>query len=129
MSFSSRDPEPKSFGRGPHRLLIFSVIAAAVLTLAFDQFRIAERKRVSASDVGEATRLIDICLEAGVTMFDSADGYSGGAAEEILGRALQGRRDKALISTKATFRFGDGPNDVGSSRQHLTNAIHGALKP
>ncbi len=81
-----------------------------------------------ASDVSEATRLIDICLEAGVTMFDSADGYSGGASEEILGKALKGRRDKALISTKATFRFGDGPNDVGSSRQHLTNAIHGALK-
>jgi aryl-alcohol dehydrogenase-like predicted oxidoreductase len=81
-----------------------------------------------ASDVSEATRLVDICFEAGVTMFDSADGYSGGAAEEILGRALKGRRDRALISTKATFRFGDGPNDVGSSRQHLTDAIHGALK-
>ncbi len=81
-----------------------------------------------ASDVTEASRLVDICLEAGVTMFDSADGYSGGAAEEILGAALKGRRDKALISTKATFRFGDGPNDVGSSRQHLTDAIHGALQ-
>ncbi len=81
-----------------------------------------------ASDVSEATRMIDICLDAGVAMFDSADGYSAGAAEEILGRALKGRREKALISTKATFRFGDGPNDVGSSRQHLTDAIHGALK-
>ena len=81
-----------------------------------------------ASDVTEATRLVDICLEAGVTMFDSADGYSGGAAEEILGQAIRGRRDRVLISTKATFRFGDGPNDVGSSRQHLTNAVHGALK-
>ncbi len=81
-----------------------------------------------ASDVAEATKLVDICLESGVTMFDSADGYSGGAAEEILGKALKGRRDRALISTKATFRFGDGPNDVGSSRQHLTEAIHGALK-
>jgi len=81
-----------------------------------------------ASDVKQATRLVNICLDAGVTMFDSADGYSGGAAETILGRAIKGRRDQVLISTKATFRFGDGPNDVGSSRQHLTDAIHGALR-
>jgi aryl-alcohol dehydrogenase-like predicted oxidoreductase len=81
-----------------------------------------------ASDVQEATRLVDICLDAGLTMFDSADGYSGGAAEEILGAAIKGRRDKVLISTKATFRSGDGPNDVGSSRHHLTEAVHAALK-
>ena len=78
--------------------------------------------------VPEATRLVDICLEAGLTMFDSADIYSGGAAEEILGKAIAGRRDKVLISTKATFRHGDGPNDVGSSRFHLTRAVEGALK-
>lgn len=56
--------------------------------------------------VAEASRLVDICLEAGLTMFDSADVYSAGQAEEILGRAIAGRRDKVLISTKATFRFG-----------------------
>src|SRR5438270_12845226 len=67
------------------------------------------------SDVAEATRLIDICLDAGLTMFDSADVYSQGLAEEILGQAVKGRRDRVLISTKATFRLGDGPNDVGSS--------------
>jgi aryl-alcohol dehydrogenase-like predicted oxidoreductase len=78
--------------------------------------------------VAEATRLVDICLDAGVTMFDSADVYSGGKAEEILGQAIAGRRDRVLISTKATFRFGDGPNDVGSSRHHLTRAIDGALR-
>ena len=78
--------------------------------------------------VPEAKRLVDICLEAGLTMFDSADIYSGGAAEEILGKAIAGRRDKVLISTKATFRHGDGPNDVGSSRFHLTRAVEGALK-
>src|SRR4051812_40338276 len=66
------------------------------------------------SDVAEATRLIDICLEAGLTMFDSADIYSNGAAESILGEAIKGRRDQVLISTKATFRHGDAPNDVGS---------------
>src|SRR5690349_850769 len=71
------------------------------------------------SGVAEATRLVDICLEAGVTMFDSADIYSNGLSEEILGKAIQKRRDKVLISTKGTFRSGDGPNDVGSSRFHL----------
>jgi aryl-alcohol dehydrogenase-like predicted oxidoreductase len=81
-----------------------------------------------ATDVKEATRLVDICLEAGLTMFDSADIYSAGAAEEILGQALKGRRNEALISTKATFRSGPGPNDVGSSRFHLINAVEGALK-
>jgi aryl-alcohol dehydrogenase-like predicted oxidoreductase len=80
------------------------------------------------SGVNEARRLVDICLDAGLTMFDSADVYSGGAAEEILGHAIAGRRDKVLISTKATFRSGDGPNDVGSSRFHLTDAVDAALK-
>ena len=80
------------------------------------------------SDVPEATRLVDICLEAGLNMFDSADVYSAGLAEEILGKAIAGRRDKVLISTKATFRLGDGPNDVGSSRFHLIRAVEGSLK-
>ncbi|HHY56665.1 MAG TPA: aldo/keto reductase [Chloroflexi bacterium] len=80
------------------------------------------------SDVAEATRLVDICLEAGLTMFDSADGYSGGAAEEILGQAIRGRRDQVIISTKGTFRAGPGPNDVGSSRFHLIRAVEGSLR-
>ncbi|AMV35814.1 aldo/keto reductase [Planctomyces sp. SH-PL62] len=80
------------------------------------------------TDVAEATRLVDICLEAGVTMFDTADVYSKGAAEEILGKAIEGRRDKVLISTKATFRRGDGPNDVGSSRFHLIESVHNSLR-
>jgi aryl-alcohol dehydrogenase-like predicted oxidoreductase len=81
-----------------------------------------------ASGVPEATRLVDICLEAGLNMFDSADFYSGGIAEEILGKAIAGRRDKVLISTKATFRVGDDANDAGSSRIHLIRAIEGSLK-
>ncbi|QAY96776.1 aldo/keto reductase [Methylovirgula ligni] len=81
-----------------------------------------------SSDVKEATRLVDICLDAGLTLFDSADIYSAGAAEEVLGEAIKGRRDQVLISTKATFRSGQGPNDVGSSRFHLTQAIEGSLK-
>ncbi|MDB6170768.1 MAG: hypothetical protein JWL59_79 [Chthoniobacteraceae bacterium] len=80
------------------------------------------------SGVEEATRLIDICLEAGLNMFDSADIYSSGLAEEILGKALKGRRDTVLISTKATFRAGDGPNDVGSSRHHLIRSVEASLR-
>lgn len=80
------------------------------------------------TDVKGATRLIDICLEHGLTMFDSADGYSGGAAEEILGAALKGRRDQVLISTKGTFRSGKGLNDVGNSRYHITRAVEASLK-
>ena len=76
----------------------------------------------------EATRIVDICLEHGVTMFDSADIYSGGASEEVLGAAIRGRRDKVLISTKFTFRSGEGPNDVGSSRHHILDAADKALK-
>lgn len=80
------------------------------------------------TDVDEARRLVDICLEAGLTMFDSADIYSSGAAEEILGQAIAGRRDQVLISTKGTFRIGDGPNDVGSSRHHLIESVEASLR-
>lgn len=85
-------------------------------------------KAWGASDVSEATRLVDVCLDAGLNMFDTADVYSKGAAEEILGAAVKGRRDRVLISTKATFRMGDGPNDVGSSRHHLIRSIEGSLR-
>jgi len=80
------------------------------------------------TDVAEARRLVDICLDAGLTMFDTADIYSRGASESILGEAIKGRRDQVLISTKATFRFSDEPNDVGSSRFHLIKAVEGSLK-
>ena len=85
-------------------------------------------KSWGSSDVEEAKRMVDVCLDAGVNFFDSADVYSGGAAEEILGKAIAGRRDKVLISTKATFTVGDSANDVGSSRHHLINAVEKALK-
>jgi aryl-alcohol dehydrogenase-like predicted oxidoreductase len=80
------------------------------------------------TDVAEARRLIALCLDHGVTMFDSADSYSAGAAESILGEAIRGRRDKVILSTKATFRVGEGANDVGSSRFHLIQACEAALK-
>jgi aryl-alcohol dehydrogenase-like predicted oxidoreductase len=82
-----------------------------------------------ATDVAGATRLIDQCMEAGVNFFDTADVYSDGLSEQILGEAIQHlSRDKILISTKATFPFGEGPNNAGSSRFHLTQQIEGSLK-
>lgn len=80
------------------------------------------------TDVKEASRLIDICLDHGVTLFDTADIYSSGSSEQVLGAAIKGRRDKLLLSTKGTFRFSENPNDVGSSRSHLINAVEGSLK-
>ena len=81
-----------------------------------------------AIDVAEATRLVDICLEAGVNMFDTADVYSKGVSEEILGKAIAGRRPQTIIATKASFRMGPGPNEVGNSRHHLINACEASLR-
>ena len=98
------------------------------------RYRHVRRRQLSSSSPGarlasaEATRLVDVSLDAGLTMFDSADVYSGGQAEEILGKAIAGRRDRVLISTKASFRYGDGPNDVGSSRFHLIRAVDASLR-
>jgi aryl-alcohol dehydrogenase-like predicted oxidoreductase len=87
-------------------------------------------KAWGASDVAEATRLVDICMEAGVNLFDTADVYSDGLSETILGKAVAGRRDQVLISTKATFRMGGqtGPNDLGSSRHHLIRSCEESLR-
>ena len=85
-------------------------------------------KAWGGSDVAEARRMVDICLEAGINMFDTADIYSGGNSEEVLGSAIKGRpRDRLILSTKATFRCGPGPNQVGSSRYHLLRAVDKAL--
>jgi aryl-alcohol dehydrogenase-like predicted oxidoreductase len=81
-----------------------------------------------ASDVAEATRLVDICLEAGVNMFDTADVYSKGLSEEILGKAIAGRRPQTIIATKGSFRMGPGPNELGNSRHHLINACEASLR-
>jgi aryl-alcohol dehydrogenase-like predicted oxidoreductase len=81
------------------------------------------------TDVAEATRLIDVCMESGVNFFDTADVYSQGLSEEILGQAVKHLpRENILISTKGTFAFGNGPNNVGSSRRHLTRQIEGSLR-
>jgi aryl-alcohol dehydrogenase-like predicted oxidoreductase len=81
-----------------------------------------------ASDAGEARRLIDVCLDAGVTLFDTADVYSSGASEEILGEAIRGRRDRVLISTKTGLPMGDGPQDWGASRSRLIRAVEDSLR-
>lgn len=80
------------------------------------------------TDVKEAKRLIDICMDAGINLFDTADIYSYGAAEEILGKSIQGKRDKVLISTKATFSMSENVNNQGSSRYHLLRACEASLK-
>jgi aryl-alcohol dehydrogenase-like predicted oxidoreductase len=85
-------------------------------------------QRWGQTDVAEATRMVDLCLDSGLTLFDTADVYSRGASEEILGQALKGKRDRALISTKGTFPMGDGANDKGSSRHHITRACEASLK-
>ncbi len=81
-----------------------------------------------STDAQEARRLVDICLEAGVTMFDTADVYSDGASEEVLGQAIKGRRDEVILSTKSGLPIGDGPNDAGSSRLRLIKACEVAMR-
>lgn len=80
------------------------------------------------SDDAEARRLVDLCLDAGVNLFDTADVYSDGASETILGAAIKGRRDQVILSTKLTLRAGEGPNDVGASRHHLLRGVDRALQ-
>ena len=113
-----------------YRFLGGSGFRVPVLTLGTGTFGGGNEffKAWGTNGVDEATKLVDICLDAGLTMFDSADVYSDGLAEEVLGKAIKGRRDSVLISTKATFRQGPGPNDVGSSRFHLINAVEGSLR-
>lgn len=85
-------------------------------------------KAWGSTDVNEARRLVDMCLDNGLNFFDTANIYSDGASEQIFGNAIEGKRNKLLISTKATFPTGEGANDCGSSRQHLIQACEDSLK-
>lgn len=85
-------------------------------------------KAWGSTQVEEARELVHLCLDAGVNLFDTADVYSNGLSEEILGQTLTGLRDRVLISTKATFPFGQGPNNQGSSRHHLLKQCEGSLR-
>ena len=113
-----------------HRQLGRSGLKVPVLSLGTGTFGGSNAffKRWGQTDVDGATRMVDLCLEAGVTLFDTADIYSDGMSEEVLGQALKGKRDRVLISTKATFPTGEGPNEVGSSRFHLVRACEASLK-
>jgi len=102
-----------------YRLLGGSGLKVSVLSFGSATF---------GGDVAEATRLVDACIDAGVNLFDTADGYSNGRSEEILGQALGAKRNKVLISTKAYFPLGEGPNDRGTSRHHLREALEASLK-
>ena len=85
-------------------------------------------KAWGSTQADEATRLVNLCLDAGINLFDTADIYSDGLSEEILGKAISGVRDRLLLSTKATFTFGEGPNNQGSSRFHLLKQLEGSLR-
>jgi aryl-alcohol dehydrogenase-like predicted oxidoreductase len=113
-----------------YRQLGYSGLKVPVLSYGTGTFGGANEffKAWGSSDVAEATRLVDICLEAGVNLFDTADIYSDGVSEEILGKAIAGKRNRLLISTKATFRLGKDPNDVGSSRHHLIASCEASLR-
>ena len=85
-------------------------------------------KHWGTTDAAGARRIVDIALDAGMVMFDSADGYSDGLAEQVLGQAIAGRRQQVLVSTKGTFRTGPGPNDIGSSRHRIIAACEASLR-
>ena len=113
-----------------HRLLGASGLQVPVLCFGTATFGGGDPffKAWGDTNVADARRLVDICLEAGVHFFDTADMYSQGLAETILGEAIAGRRERLLISTKATFRVGEEANAVGSSRYHLIRACEASLK-
>ena len=85
-------------------------------------------KAWGTTQLAEAKRLVDICFDSGVNFFDTANGYSAGVSEEILGQALEGKRARALVSTKCTFPTGEGPNDMGSSRYHIVESCEASLR-
>ncbi len=113
-----------------HRLLGRSGLKVPVLSFGTATFGGGSEffRKWGETDVAEATRLVDVCLDAGLNFFDTANTYSRGLSEEILGQALKGRRDKALVSTKGSFSMGDGPNDLGSSRFYLRRALEDSLR-
>ena len=113
-----------------HRQLGRSGLKVPVLSLGTGTFggKGEMFSKWGATDTAEAARLVDVCLDAGLNFFDTADAYSAGASEEILGAAIRGRRDRLLVSTKASIPTGSGPNDQGSSRHHLVRACEASLK-
>lgn len=112
-----------------YRLLGHSGLKVSVLSLGTMTFGGKGKfAKVGATDVDAARRMIQLSCDAGVNLFDTADVYSAGVSEEILGQALQGRRQQVLVASKARFPMGKGPNDAGSSRHHLIRACEDSLR-
>src|SRR5919112_2283966 len=112
-----------------HRQLGRSGLRVSALTLGTMTFGGSGRfANVGSTDVEGARRQIDMCLDAGVNLFDTADVYSDGLSEEILGQSLAGRRDRVLVATKARMAMGEGPNDAGLSRHHLIAECEASLR-
>ena len=112
-----------------YRQLGHSGLRVSTLTLGTMTFGGRDKfANVGTTDVEGATRQIDMCLDAGINLIDTADVYSGGLSEEIVGRALRGRRDRVLLATKARMPMGDGPNDAGLSRHHLIRSCEASLR-
>jgi aryl-alcohol dehydrogenase-like predicted oxidoreductase len=112
-----------------HRQLGRSGLRVSVLCLGTMGFGGGGKfAQVGELDVEAASRQLDLCLEAGVTFVDTADVYSSGLSEEIVGKAIRGRRDQLTLATKVRFPMGDGPNDAGLSRRHIIRACEASLK-
>jgi aryl-alcohol dehydrogenase-like predicted oxidoreductase len=112
-----------------YRQLGHSGLRVSSLTLGTMTFGGRDKfANVGTTDVEGATRQIDMCLDAGINLIDTADVYSGGLSEEIVGRALRGRRDRVLLATKARMPMGEGPNDAGLSRHHLIRSCEASLR-
>jgi aryl-alcohol dehydrogenase-like predicted oxidoreductase len=113
-----------------HRQLGRSGLMVPVLSLGTGTFGGSNEffQRWGQTQAAEAARLVDVCLDHGLNFFDTADIYSNGASEEVLGAAIKGRRERLLIATKATFPAGLGPNDQGSSRYHLVRSCEASLR-
>jgi aryl-alcohol dehydrogenase-like predicted oxidoreductase len=101
-----------------------SVLSLGTMTFGGETFF----NKVGATDVKGARHQVDLCLEAGVNLFDTANIYSHGLSEEILGQVLEGRRDKVLIATKFRMVMRDGPNDGGASRHHIIKECEDSLR-
>jgi aryl-alcohol dehydrogenase-like predicted oxidoreductase len=112
-----------------YRELGRSGLRVSVLTMGTMTFGgRAGYERVGTTNVDDARKQVDLCLDAGVNLFDTADAYSGGLSEEILGQVLEGRRDEVLVATKVRQAMGEGPNDGGLTRYHVVNACEASLK-
>src|SRR3954453_6398539 len=112
-----------------YRQLGHSGLRVSALTLGTMTFGGRDKfASVGRTDVEGGTRQVDMCLDAGVNLIDTADVYSGGLSEEIVGRALRGRRDRVLLATKARMPMGEGPNDAGLSRHHLIRSCEASLR-